>query len=101
MESHQNNVGNNGVIGSKRKQTRQKGQDEEFTYCLREYMELSEAFHATMSFKYFCTIKNPEWYESQVSVDNKVLASEDYDGTVESSTPLVLSYEAHNTSAHD
>jgi hypothetical protein len=52
--------------------TRHKGQDEEFTDCLREYMALSEAFHTTMSFKDFCTIKHPEWYEPQVSVDKKV-----------------------------
>jgi hypothetical protein len=115
MESHQNNAGNNGASGSKRQQTRHKGQDEEFTNCLREYMVLSEAFHTTMSFKDFCTIKHPEWYEPQVSVDKKVkvprkkvLVSEDLMllklrmmDTTTSSTPLALSYEAHNTSAHD
>jgi hypothetical protein len=30
------------------------------------------AFHIAMSFKDFCTIKHPEWYEPQVSVDKKV-----------------------------
>jgi hypothetical protein len=68
-----------------------------------------------MSFKDFCTIKHPEWYEPQVSVDKKVkvprkkvLVFKDSDaskieddGTTTSSTPLALSYEAHNTSAHD
>jgi hypothetical protein len=72
MESHQNNVGNNGVSGSKEQQTRQQGQDEEFTVCLREYMVLGEAFQTAMSLKDFCTIKHHEWYEPQVSVDNKV-----------------------------
>jgi hypothetical protein len=78
-------------------------------------MELSEAFYAAMSFKDVCTIKHPEWYEPQVSVDKKVKVPrekvitfkyfdaskiEDYK-TIKSCTPLTLSYEAHNTSAHD
>jgi hypothetical protein len=71
MASHQNIAGNNGASGSKRQQTRQKGHDEDFTDFLREYMVLSEAFHATMSFKYFFTIKHLEWYEPKVSVDKK------------------------------
>jgi hypothetical protein len=89
MENNQNNAGNNGACGSKGKQTRnqrQQEQDEEFIYCLREYMVLSKAFHIAMSFGYFCTIKHPEWYEPQVSMDKevkvprkKVLVSEDYD----------------------
>jgi len=66
MASHQINAGNNGASGSKGQQTRQQDKDEEFTNCLREYMVLSEAFQTTMSFKYFCTIKHPEWYEPQV-----------------------------------
>jgi hypothetical protein len=168
MENNQNNAGNNGAHGSKGQRTRnqrQQEQDEEFTDCLREYMVLGEAFHVAMSFKDFCTIKHPEWYEPQVSVDKKVkvprkkvLVSEDFDAskneenvdssyvsspanehmdahealepettkeiwaesqmdlhasshvedvcnedddTITSSTPLALSYEAHNTSAHD
>jgi hypothetical protein len=35
-------------------------------------MMLSEAFHASMSFMDFYTIKHPKWYEPQVSVDKKV-----------------------------
>jgi hypothetical protein len=35
-------------------------------------MAHSESFHVSMSFKDFCTIKHPEWYEPQVSVDKKV-----------------------------
>jgi hypothetical protein len=72
MASHQNNAGNNGANGSKGQQTRKQEQDEEFTNCLREYIALSEEFHVAISFKYFCNIKHPEWYEPQVSVDKKV-----------------------------
>jgi hypothetical protein len=72
MASHRNNARNNGASGSKGKQTRQQEKDEEFTYCLREYMVLSKAFHATMSFKDFFNIKHPKWYEPQVSLDKKV-----------------------------
>ena len=39
---------------------------------MREYQELGATFHATISFKDFCTIKHPKWYEPQVSVDKKV-----------------------------
>jgi hypothetical protein len=72
MASLQNNAGINGASGSKRQQTGHKRHDEEFADCLREYQELGPAFHADMSFKDFCTIKHPEWYEPQVSVDKKV-----------------------------
>jgi hypothetical protein len=44
-------------------------QDEEFTDCLREYMALGEAFYTAMTFKEFCTIKHPEWYEPQLAAD--------------------------------
>ena len=71
MSSHKNNAGNNGASGSKRQQIGHKGNDEEFTYYLREYMVLSEPFHATMSFKDFYTIKHPEWYEPQLSGNKK------------------------------
>jgi hypothetical protein len=80
---------NNGTCGSRGQQTRnrrQQEQDEEFIDCLREYMVLSEAFHATMMFNDFFTIKHHKWYEPQVSVDKKVkvprkmvLVSEDSD----------------------
>jgi hypothetical protein len=66
MENNQNKVGNNGDRGSKWQQTRnqrQQNKDEEFTYCLSEYMALSEAFHVAMSFHDFYTIKHPECYE--------------------------------------
>jgi hypothetical protein len=77
-------------------------------------MVLSEAFHVAMSFKDFCTIKHPEWYEPQVSMDKKVKVPREKvqaykefdaskiedDDTTTSSRPLALSYEAHNTSAH-
>jgi hypothetical protein len=59
----QNNAGINGANGSKGQQTEQKRHDEEFTNCLREYQELGPGFHADMSFKDFCTIKHPKWYE--------------------------------------
>jgi len=72
MAGLQNNVGINGASGSKRQQTRQKGHDKEFADCLREYEELGTTFHADMSFKDFCTVKHPEWYEPQVLVDKKV-----------------------------
>ena len=72
MESNKKKAGNNGASGSKGQQTRQQDKDEEFTNCLREYMVLSEAFQVAMSFKYFFTIKHPEWYEPQGSMDNKV-----------------------------
>jgi hypothetical protein len=75
MENNKNNVGNNGSCGSKGKRTRnerQQEKDEEFTDCLSEYMVLSKEFHADMLFKDFCTIKHPEWYEPQVSMDKKV-----------------------------
>ena len=39
---------------------------------MREYQELGMEFHADMSFKDFCTIKHPEWYGPQVSMDKKV-----------------------------
>jgi hypothetical protein len=35
-------------------------------------MTLNDAFHATMSFKDFFTIKHPKWCEPKVSVDKKV-----------------------------
>jgi hypothetical protein len=53
MENNQNNAGKKGASGSKGQQTRQKGQDEEFADCLREYHELSATFHASVSFKDF------------------------------------------------
>jgi hypothetical protein len=78
-------------------------------------MALSDEFHTIMSFKDFCTIKHPEWYEPQVLVGNKVkmprkkvLFSKYYDAskieddkTIASIIPLALSYEPHNTNAHD
>jgi hypothetical protein len=67
----QNNAGINGANGSKKQQTKQKRHEEEFTNCLREYRELGSTFHADMSFKDFCTIKHPESYEPQLSVDKK------------------------------
>jgi hypothetical protein len=77
-------------------------------------MELSEAFHASRSFNDFFTIKHPKWYEPQVSMDKKVkvprenVLDSNYfdaykiedDGTTTPSTPLVLSYDAHNNSTH-
>jgi hypothetical protein len=35
-------------------------------------MELSEAFQVAIPFKDFCTIKHPEWYEPQLSVEKTV-----------------------------
>jgi hypothetical protein len=88
MHSLLESMRQNQVDFGKRWNTGQKGHDEEFTDCLREYMVLSETFHAAMSFKDFCTIKHPEWYEPQVSVDKKVkvprkkvLVSEDFDAS--------------------
>jgi hypothetical protein len=70
MASLQNNAGINGVSGSKRQQTGQKGH-EEFADCSRRYQELGTEFHTDISFKHFCTIKHLQWYEPQVSVDKK------------------------------
>ena len=42
---------------------------DDVTICIREYMENSEAFHAATSFKEFCTIKHPEWYEAYKCYD--------------------------------
>ena len=47
------------------------GANEEFANCLRQYQELGTEFHANMSFKDFCTIKHPEWYEPQIWGDKK------------------------------
>jgi hypothetical protein len=71
MTSLQNNTGINGASGSKRQQIGHKGHDEEFANCLRQYQELGTEFHANMSFKDFCTIKHPEWYEPQLLGDKK------------------------------
>jgi len=43
--------------------------DEEFTDWLREYMELAEAVYTAMTFKEFCIIKCPEWYEPQLAAE--------------------------------
>jgi hypothetical protein len=51
------------VMASLQNNARINGANEEFTDCLREYQELGTAFHTDMSFKDFCTIKHPEWYE--------------------------------------
>jgi hypothetical protein len=114
MENNQNNAGNNGARHSKAQRTRNQSQqedDEEFTYCLREYMALGEAFYAAMSIKDFCTIKHPEWYEPQVSMDKKVkvprkkvLVSEDSDAfkneeNVDSS--YVSSHVTEHMDAHE
>jgi hypothetical protein len=76
------------VVQRAGKQTSQKGHDEEFAYCLREYQELGMVFHAAMPFKEFCTIKHLECYEPQVLVEKKVnvrrkkvLVYEDFDAS--------------------
>jgi hypothetical protein len=80
MESLQNNAGINVASGSKRQQTGQKGHDEEFANYLREYWELGTTFHVDMSFKDFCTIKHPKWYEPQVSVNKVKVPRKKVDG---------------------
>jgi hypothetical protein len=72
---------------------------------LREYQELSATFHADMSFKDFCTIKHPEWYEPQVSVDKKVkVPRKKVDGAygeVSQSTDVEDSTSYLSSDAHD
>jgi hypothetical protein len=106
----------------------QWAQDEEFTDCLREYMVFGEAFYTAMTFKEFCTIKHPEWYEPQLAADEESFKSigkklNEREGQVDwleahasshvedvcneddkptfLDTPLEPSYEVVNTSTHD
>jgi hypothetical protein len=98
MASLQNNAGINGASGSKRQQTGQKRHDEEFADCLREYQELGPTFHADMSFKDFCTVKHPEWYEPQVSVDKKVkVPRKKANGAYGEETPSTMLRIPHHT----
>jgi hypothetical protein len=59
------------VMESLQNNARINGANAKFTDCLRECQELGLAFHTDMSFKDFCTIKHPEWYEPQLSGNKK------------------------------
>jgi hypothetical protein len=59
------------AMESLQKYTGINGANEEFANCLRQYQELGTEFHADMSFKDYCTIKHPEWYEPQLSGHKK------------------------------
>jgi len=69
-------------------------------------MVLTEAFHESMSFKDFFTIKHPEWYETKVLVNKKVnmprkkvLVSKDSD-TYENEENVESSYVSSSANEH-
>ena len=43
----------------------QQCQDDDITTCFREYQALGKELHAIVSFRDFCIIKHPEWYEEE------------------------------------